>query len=365
MLPFLRGDGGNASSMHSAGRDARNAVDTARTQVAAAIGAQGREIVLTSGGTEADNLAIRGTLDRHRDRGRHVITTAVEHEAVLETLALLGELGRADVTVIECDGAGRVDAGEVADAVRDDTVLVSVMLANNEVASVQDVADIVRLVKARNAATLVHTDAVQAMGRIPVDVNDLGVDLLSLSAHKIYGPQGVGALFVRHGTHLAPQMSGGGQERGRRSGTENVAAVVGFGVAAGIAAARRDADMAQQRALVRRLADTVIAALPDIVLTGSALHRLPNIASFAIPGAVSEVIVASLDGEGICASGGSACSSGAAVASHVLAAMGIAPNVAQGALRISVGRATSEADIDAVAVAVVTAVLQARMPAGA
>ncbi len=363
MLPFLREEHGNPSSPHAAGRTARNAVDISRERIAAALGAEPREIVFTSGGSEADNLAIRGVLDRRDNAGCHIVTTAIEHEAVLTTCETLMALRRAETDVTGCNGAGRVDPEELAASVRNDTVLVSVMLANNEVGTVQDVAEVVRLVRRRNPRTLIHSDAVQALGRLPLNVRELDVDLLSMSAHKVYGPKGVGALYVRHGTLLGAQVSGGGQERGRRSGTENVAGIVGFGIATELATARRDVEMPRQRELARRLADMVVAAIPDIVLTGSALHRLANIASFAVPGVPSEVLVTALDGAGICASGGSACSSGAARPSHVLAAMGIAPHVTRGALRLSLGSATTPDNIDTAAKAVVEAVLRARASA--
>ncbi len=363
MLPFLRDDWGNASSVHSAGRAARNGIDDARDTLAKALGAQPREIIFTSGGSEADNLAVRGVADMRG--GGHIITSAIEHEAVLATCEMLRDMGRIDLTIIGCDGAGRVDPAEVADAVRDDTILVSVMLANNEVGTVQEIAEMSRLVKERNATTLMHTDAVQGFGKLDVNAEALGADMLALSAHKIGGPKGVGALYMHSGVRVRAQMSGGGQERGRRSGTENVAGIVGFAAAATLALQRRDADTPRLRELSRRLSQIIIEAVPDVMMTGSALHRLPNIASFAVPGVATEVLLTSLDGDGVCASGGSACSSGATVASHVLEAMGVAPQVAKGALRLSMGHCTTDADVDAAAAAVIQAISRARAAAAA
>jgi cysteine desulfurase len=293
---------GNPSSLHAEGRAARAAVEAARRQVAALIGATPSEIVFTSGGTEADNLAVWGVA-----QGRHIVCSAVEHHAVLDACRALG-----DVTLVPVDGYGRVDPDDVRAALRPDTALVSVMLANNEVGTIQPVREIARI--CREAGVLCHTDAVQAVGQMPVDVGELGVDLLSLSAHKIYGPKGVGALYVRHGVALTPLQRGGSQERTWRPGTQNVPGIVGFGKAAELARA----------------------------------ELLPAIASFAFPDLDGEALLVALDLAGVAASGGSACTSGAATGSHVLAAMGIA-----GApLRLSFGRDTTAADVDYVAATV-------------
>lgn len=367
MLPWLGGEGyGNPSSLHSLGRHARNAVDESRDRVAAALGCASREVVFTAGGSEADNLALRGALDRWgASRGRHVVISAIEHDAVLKTAEQLIEEGRCEVSVVGCDQRGCVDPAEVAAAVRDDTVLVSVMLANNEVGTVQDVAALVPLVRARNARTFIHTDGVQALGKLPLDVRELGVDLLSVSAHKVYGPKGVGALYVRHGVSLAPQISGGGHERGRRSGTENVAGIVGFGLAATLVTLEREDEMRRLCALSERLTETVATALPDAVLTAAGAPRLSSFATFAFPGLSTEVLLTLLDSWDLCTSGGSACSSGAHMPSHVLVAMGYPTALAAGALRCTLGRATTAAEVDRAGELIVKAVRQLQGAAAA
>ncbi|MGP8159952.1 MAG: cysteine desulfurase family protein [Candidatus Dormibacteria bacterium] len=360
MLPWLGERFGNPSSVHRYGRRARAAVDEARDRVAAAAGCASREVVFTSGGTEADNLALRGVLERWGpERGRHLVVSAVEHEAVLTTARGLAEAGAATLTVVDCDRCGRIDSGAVAAAVRPDTVLVSVMLANNEVGTVQDVPAIAAAVRARNAGALVHTDAVQALGKLPLGLDALGVDLLSLSAHKAHGPQGVGALIARHGVFPAAQLTGGGQERGRRSGTENVAGIAGFGVAAELAERRRDADARRLSALAGRLTNLLVETVPGIEPTGDPSARLPSLCSFVVPGCRSDLLLAVLDELGVCASAGSACSSGAPVPSHVLAAMGFG-QLAGCALRLAAGRSTTGAEIEAAAERVQQAVARVR-----
>jgi len=349
MLAWLGERFGNPSSVHRYGRRARAAVDEARDRVATTAGCASREIVFTSGGTEADNLALRGVLQRWGpERGRHLVVSAVEHEAVLTTARELAEAGAAALTVVDCDRCGRIDPAAVAAAVRPDTVLVSVMLANNEVGTVQDVPSIAAAVRSRNAGALVHTDAVQALGKLPLGLDALGVDLLSLSAHKAYGPQGVGALVARHGVFPAAQMTGGGQERGRRSGTENVAGIAGFGVAAELAERRREADARRLSALAGRLTNLLTETVTGIQPTGDPSARLPGLASFVVPGCRSELLLAVLDELGVCASAGSACSSGAPTPSHVLEAMGFG-ELGGCALRLGLGRSTTEADIEAAA----------------
>jgi cysteine desulfurase len=270
LLPWLGELFGNPSSAHLHGRRARAAVDAARDRVASATGCASREVIFTSGGTEADNLALRGVLERWGpERGRHLVVSAVEHEAVLATARGLAEAGRADLTVVDCDRRGRIDPAAVAAAVRPDTVMVSVMLANNEVGTVQDVPAIAAAVRARNPRVLVHSDAVQALGRLPLGLDALGVDLLSLSAHKAYGPQGVGALVARHGTFPAAQITGGGQERERRSGTENVAGIAGFGVAAELAERSREADARRLHELAGRLTNLLVETVPGVEPTGA------------------------------------------------------------------------------------------------
>jgi len=345
MLSWL-GDGfGNPSSVHQHGRRARAAVDEARDRVAAAAGCAAREVTFTSGGTEADNLALRGVLERWgSERGRHLVVSAIEHEAVLATAEALAGAGRAELSVVGCDRSGRIDPAEIAAAVRPDTVLVSVMLANNEVGTVEDVASIAAAVRERNPRALVHTDAVQALGRLALGLDSLGGDLISLSAHKAYGPQGVGALVARHGTFPAAQLTGGGQERGRRSGTENVAGIAGFGLAAELAERRREADVSVLTRLAGRLTN-LMSAIPGVEPTGDPARRLPGHCSFVVAGCRSDLLLALLDELGVSASAGSACSSGAPVPSHVLAAMGFG-ELAGCALRLALGRSTTLDDVD-------------------
>ena len=360
VLPWLGELFGNPSSAHGHGRRARAAVDEARDRVAVAAGCASREVILTSGGTEADNLALRGVLERWgAERGRHLVVSAVEHEAVLATARGLAEAGRSDLTVVDCDRQGRIDPAAVAAAVRPDTVLVSVMLANNEVGTVQDVPAITAAVRARNSRTLVHTDAVQALGRLPLGLDALGVDLLSLSAHKAYGPQGVGALVARAGVFPAAQITGGGQERERRSGTENVAGVVGFGAAAELAGRRQETDAAELSRLAGWLTDLLVETIPELEPTGDPAVRLPGLCSFVVRECRSELLLAVLDELGVCASAGSACSSGAPVPSHVLDAMGFG-DLAGSALRLSLGRSTTGTDVQVAAERVRSAVSRVR-----
>jgi cysteine desulfurase len=361
MLPYLTTTQGNPSSVHHAGRAARAAVDAARDRLAAVLGCQQREVVFTGSGTEADNLALRGVLERWGDeRGRHIVVGAVEHEAVLETARRLEETGSATLSIAGCDRDGRVSPESVAVLVTPETVLVSVMLVNNETGVIQDVAAVADAVRRRNPRTLVHTDAVQAFGRIPVDPGRLGVDLLSLSAHKISGPKGVGALWIRHGVAVAAQSTGGGQERNRRSATENVAGIVGFAAAAELAERCRPGEAARQAALCGRLVAAVASRVPDTTVTGAGAPRAPGFATFAFAGVRSDVLLAALDMAGVEASAGSACASGAPLPSHVLRAMGYPDELAAGALRCTTGRATTEAEADTAAALIAEAVEQIR-----
>jgi cysteine desulfurase len=361
MLPYLDGDFGNPSSVHAAGRTARNAVDAARDRLAAVLGCAHREVVFTGSGTEADNLALRGVLARRgSERGRHLVVSAIEHDAVLETARHLETGGLAELTVVGCDAGGRVDPEAIAASVRDETVAVSVMFVNNETGTIQDVPAIAAAVHGKNPSAVVHTDAVQALGRLPVRPAALGVDLLSLSAHKVYGPKGVGALWVRDGVLLAPLLTGGGQERERRSGTENVAGVVGFATAAEAAEARRGDETSRQAARSRVLIEAVCREVPGAVITGDPRHRAAGFATFAFPGVRTDLLLTVLDGLGVYASGGSACSSGAPTPSHVLLAMGLEPALATGALRCTIGVGTTDTDVAHAAVAIGRAVRQVR-----
>lgn len=364
MLPYLQGVHGNPSSVHAAGRAARAAVDTARDEVAAAIGCATRELIFTGSGTEADNLALRGALERYGlERGRHIVVSSIEHDAVLHTAQRLQQLGAAEVTVVECDRGCRVDPEAVAAAVRADTVLVSVMLVNNETGTVQDVTAIAEAAHRRNRTVLVHTDAAQALGRLKLSPAALGVDMVTLVGHKVYAPKGVGALWVRDGVHVAGQLTGGGQERGRRSSTENVAGIAGLGAAARLAVDRFPSEAPRQAHLAQRLIDAVCAHVPGAAVTGDPQHRAPGFATFAFPGARSDVLLVALDTRGVQASGGSACSSGAPTPSHVLVAMGYEPALASAALRCTTGLATTDAAIDTAARLIGDAVAQVRAAA--
>jgi cysteine desulfurase len=370
MLPLLRDHWGNPSSPHGRGRHARAAVDDARDRLAAVLRCAPRELTFTSGGTESDNLAVRGVLQRWgAERGRHVVVSAIEHEAVLTTASTLATSGAAEVTVVGCDELGRVDPERVAAAVREDTVLVSLMLANNEIGTVQDVATTARLVHQRNPLTLVHTDAVQAFGRTALDVGCLDVDLLSLSAHKCYGPKGCGLLYARWGTHLAAQLEGGGQERGRRSGTENVAAIAGFAVAAELVDGDRVEQAARQSALRDSLELTILGRSSQTRVAARSASRLPNVSALLVDNASAEALVAALDAAGVELSSGSACSSGAAQPSHVMTAIGEDPR-ATALLRVSLGRQTAASDIAEAGERILTAIgvatsSAAATPAGA
>ena len=350
MLPFFSERFGNPSSIHSYGQQTRRAVDRAREQVADLIGADPGEVVFCGSGTEADNLAIRGPFDRRLAagvRGGHLVTSAVEHPAVLNPCAGLEERYGARVTRVGVDGAGRVDPDAVAAAIEDETVLVSVMLANNDVGTLQPVAEIAGAARARGV--LVHSDAVQALGKVPVRVDELGVDLLSISAHKIHGPKGCGALYVRRGVadRLAPLVLGGAHERGRRAGTENVAGLVGFGAACELAAAGLTRDPPRLAALRDRLERGLLARWPSARVNGHPVERLPNTSSVCLPGVDGEALLMSLDLSGVAVSTGSACSSGTLEPSHVLAAMGIDERLARGAVRFSLGRGNTEEEVDA------------------
>ncbi len=338
MVPYLTEHQGNPSSIHASGRRARQALDEAREEIARHLGAKPREIVFTAGGTEADNLAVRGVAWAASARGRHVVTTAVEHKAVLNTTAVLERQGF-EITAVGVDRYGQVDPDEIAAAITDRTTLVSVQSANNEVGTLQPVAAIGAVCRARGVAF--HVDAVQSAAFAPPAADAWQATLISLSAHKLYGPKGVGALHVRQGTAMLPQSSGGAQERQRRAGTENVAGIAGFAAAMGLA--YRDATN------LRPLRDRLIAgatSLDGVTLTGHPTERLPNSASFVIEGVDGGDLVAALDLEGIEASTGSACTTGSVEPSHVLLAMGIGPRLAQGSLRLTIGRSTTAAEID-------------------
>ncbi|MGA8207205.1 MAG: cysteine desulfurase family protein [Candidatus Dormiibacterota bacterium] len=345
MTPVLSSIFGNPSSVHGPGRAARALIDTARDQLASVLGARTREIVFTGGGSEADNLALRGVIAGGETRGRHLIVSAVEHEAILETARDLQHQGF-ELTELPVDGTGRVGPEVLEAALRPDTALVSVMWANNEVGTIQPIRELADLTHSKSTAVF-HSDATQALGKVELNVHNVGVDLLTISAHKVYGPKGVGALFVRHGTRLDPIITGGGQERNRRSGTENVAAIVGFGVAAQLAESERTFEMRRQADLVAELARRILAGIPDAIPTGgSGETRLANFCTFAFPNVEGELLLLRLDRAGVCASAGSACMSGSLAPSHVLLAMGFSPQLAASHLRLTLGRDTTRDEVE-------------------
>jgi cysteine desulfurase len=350
---------GNPSSVHAFGRKAREIVEIARERVAAAIGASPSEIVFTGGGTEADNLAIKGTAEKLRGQGNHIVTTTFEHHAVLDSFHFLERHGL-EATDVEVDSSGVVDPEEVAGAVRRNTILVSVMAVNNEIGTVQPLAEIVRAVKAANSNTLVHTDAVQALGKIPVDVGSWGVDLAAFAAHKLGGPKGTGALFVRSHVPVEAVIHGGGHERGLRSGTLNVAGVAGFGVAAELSAKDVDAESERLQALCHRLLEGVRSIAPDLTVNGDLERRVPGNLNVSIPGADGETLLLLLDQAGIACSTGSACQSGAADPSHVLLSIGVSRELANGSLRFTFGRTSTDDDVDAALAALPDAIERAR-----
>jgi cysteine desulfurase len=345
MRPFLAGAFGNPSSLHTEGLQARDAVEEARERVAQLIGARVEEIIFTSGGTEADNLAILGGVLARSRRGGHVVTSQIEHPAVLGSCRALEAQGFR-VTMLPPGATGTIEPDALANVLTDDTLLVTLMHANNEVGTIQSIQACAAPVRAQGI--LMHTDAVQSVGKIPTLVDDLGVDLLALSGHKIHGPKGIGALYVRRGTALAPIVTGGPQERGLRGGTEHVAAIVGLGVAAQRAAARMSDEMPQVAALRDRLEQGILATIPDVTVNGATAPRLPTTTNVSFKGVDGQSLVVALDLKGVATSTGSACSSGSLEPSHVLIAMGLADEWLQGAVRFSLGPGNTLAEVDAV-----------------
>jgi cysteine desulfurase len=341
MRPFLAGHYGNPSSGHWAATAAKAALETARGQVAALLGCHDDEVVFTSGGSEANNLALKGAFFAFRDKGDHIVTTPIEHPAIIEPCRFLEGLG-ARVTYLPVDGTGRVDPDDVRKAITPRTVLVSIMHANNEVGTIQPIEDCARI--AREHKVLFHTDAAQSVGKIATDVNELGIDLLSIAGHKVYAPKGVGALFVRRGVSIEPLIHGAGHESGRRAGTESALLAVGLGKACELA--RDLAPMNRVRALRDRFWRGLQQQFGDgVVLNGHSTHRLPNTLNVSFVGRIGVEILARLDG--VAASTGSACHSGRIELSPVLQAMGVAPHVGMGAIRFSLGRSTTGDEIDA------------------
>jgi cysteine desulfurase len=347
MVDVLRGDFGNPSSVHAYGRAAREIVEDARDRVASAVGASPAEIVFTGGGTEADNLAIKGAAHKLRGNGNHVVTTAFEHHAVLDTVEWLGHNGF-ETTVLPVGEDGIADAQQVAAAVRPTTLLVSVMAVNNEIGTAQPLTEIVRAVKDANASTLVHTDAVQLLGNLPVNVNRLGIDFAAFSAHKFGGPKGVGFLFARSHTPLEALLHGGGHEGGLRSGTLNVPGLAGLGVAAEIAAKEVDHKIDRVGGLRTRLWEGIDDSIERVRLNGHPTKRIPGTLNVSFEGADGETLLLLFDGAGIACSAGSACQSGAIDPSHVLLSIGVPPAAAKGSVRFSLGRDSTDEDVDAV-----------------
>ena len=337
---------GNASSVHYFGQQAKAALDDARSAVAALVGAEPSEVVFTAGGTESDNFAIRGAAETLEQTGRrHLVASAIEHEAVLNTLKALARRGWR-TTLLPVDQTGIVSPERVRELVTDDTAIVSVMHANNEIGTVQPIGELAEIAHARGA--LMHTDAVQSTGKIPVDVRALGVDLLSLSAHKFNGPKGTGALWIKRGTRLQPLLTGGKHERNRRAGTENVPAIVGMGVAARFAAAKMADEGRRVAGLRDHLEDAILRSIPGTAVNGVRQPRVPNTTNISFDRVEAESLLIALDLEGIAVSTGSACSSGTLEPSHVLRAMGLPPHRTQNSLRFSLGMFSTEEEVDRV-----------------
>jgi cysteine desulfurase len=345
MLPYFTEAFGNPSSIYSYGQEAKGAVEEARTKVAELINARSEEIVFTSGGTEADNFALKGVAYANKHKGNHIITTSVEHHAVLEMCKFLEKKGF-DLTYLPVDEYGLVDPDDVKKAITNETILISVMHANNEVGTIEPVAEIGEIAKA--AGAYFHSDAVQTVGHIPVNVDKLKVDLLSISGHKFYGPKGVGALYIRKGTKLVPLIHGGAQEKGRRAGTENVPAIVGLGKAAELAGQEMDQEIERLARLRDKLVKGLMEEIDHIRLNGHPRKRLPNNVNVSVDFVEGESMLLNLDLEGICASTGSACSSSSLEPSHVLLSLGIPPEQAHCSLRFTLGRENIESDVERV-----------------
>jgi cysteine desulfurase len=353
MLPYFSQTYGNASSLHSFGLEAKEALEAAREKVASLLGASPEEIIFTSGGTESDNLALKGIARRNREKGNHIITTSIEHPAILETCRRLEKEGF-EVTYLPVTSAGLVDVAALESAIRQETILISVMHANNEVGTIQPLEEIGKIAEKKDI--YLHTDAVQSVGKIPTDVNALGVDLLSLSAHKLYGPKGVGALYIRKGTRLESIIQGGGHERGLRSGTENIAGIMGLARAAELADQTMTTEAERLTGLRDRLAKLVLERVSDAWINGTMKRRLPGNLNFGFRYVEGESLLLFLDAMGIAVSTGSACSSHKLEPSHVLRSLGLKPEECHGSLRITLGSSNTEEDVDYVAQGIAKAV---------
>lgn len=346
MLPYFGERYGNPSSPYELSQGTRRAVEDARDTVAASMGCAPREIVFTSGGTESDNMALKGVGFANLERPGHIVTTRIEHHAVLHTATYLRDRFGLDVSFVGVDETGRVDPADVESACRGDTILVSVMLANNEVGTVQPVREIAAM--ARSRGILVHTDAVQAIGKLPLDLGELGVDLVSMSSHKIYGPKGVGFLYVRRGVSFDPLSHGGSHEWSVRAGTENVPGIVGLAKALELAVGGMAQESVRLKRLTARLERGILESISEVSINGHPTERLPGTLNVSLHYVEGESVVLALDMEGIAVSTGSACTTNSGEPSHVLSAMGVPANVAQGSVRFGLGRSTTEADVDRV-----------------
>lgn len=343
MMPYFSSKFGNASSIYSIGRDSKKAVEEAREKVAKALGAMPREIFFTGSGSEADNWAIKGVAYANKDKGNHIITTAIEHHAVLHTCQYLESDGF-EVTYLPVDENGLVSPEQVRAAIKPNTILITIMFANNEIGTIQPIAEIGKIAKEKNV--IFHTDAVQAVGNIPINVNELNVDLLSLSAHKFYGPKGVGALYIRKGVKITNFLHGGAQERGRRASTENVAGIVGLGKAIELATQNIEQYNNKLLALRDRTIEEITKKIPFVKLNGDRHKRLPGNVNFSFEFIEGESLLLMLDMKGIAASSGSACTSGSLDPSHVLLAIGLPHEIAHGSLRVTFGDENTQEDVD-------------------
>ena len=344
MIPYLTDYFGNASSFHLFGREAKTALDKARKQVASLVNANPNEIYFTNGGSESDNWALEGTAFARRDKGNHIITSKIEHHAILHTCEYLEKVHGFEVTYLDVDKDGKVDLEQLKREIKDTTILVSVMYANNEIGTIQPIKEIAKI--AHEHGALMHTDAVQAAGNIPVDVKDIDVDLMSMSGHKIYGAKGVGSLYIKKGVRIHNLIHGGAQEKKKRAGTENIPAIVGYGKAAELAKENMDHHIAELTRLRNKLVKGVLETIPYTRLNGHPTDRLPGNANFSFEFIEGEGILLLLDQLGIAASSGSACTSGSLDPSHVLMAIGLTHEWAHGSLRLTVGDFTTEDDID-------------------
>lgn len=343
MVEYMKNNFGNPSSVHNFGREAKSGLEHARKQIAAVINSSAEEIIFTSGGTEANNLAVIGTARANKDKGRHIVTSAIEHHAVLDSCKYLEKEGF-EVTYLGVDSEGMISPEDVKEVLREDTILVTIMHVNNEVGTIQPIKDIAQLAHEKNA--VMHTDAVQSFGKINVDVEKLGIDLLSISSHKIYGPKGVGALYIKKGTKINNMAHGGAQEKKKRPGTENLPGIVGFGLAAELIEKEMDKEAERLTKLKEKLIERITTEIDYVKLNGHRNYRIPHNVNVSIQFIEGEALLLSLDMKGIAVSSGSACTSGSLDPSHVLLAMGIPHETAHGSLRISLGKENTEEEID-------------------